>query len=85
MAKVIMDDKEYDIENMSDGVKAQVAALRYVRNEIVHNKLHAAALETAHSAYMSALKKSLDEEHGEGIVGEVADTLTGEDGNIKLD
>ena len=47
MAKVIMDNKEYDIENMSDDAKAQVTALRYVRNEIVLNKLHAAALETA--------------------------------------
>ena len=80
-----MDNKEYDIENMSDDAKAQVTALRYVRNEIVLNKLHAAALQTAQNAYITALKKSLDEEHGEGIVGEVADTLTGEDGNIKLD
>lgn len=85
MAKVIMDNKEYDVENMSDDAKAAVTALRYVEKEIEQSKLHTAALETAKHSYIKLLKKFLGEEHGEGIIGEVADTLTGEDGNIKFD
>ena len=85
MAKVIVNNKEYDTENMSDDAKAVVTALKYVQNEIVQSKQHVVVLETAKDAYITALKKCLDEEHDKGIIGVVADTLTSEDGNIKFD
>ena len=79
MAKVTIDDKEYDIENLSDETKAQLNALKYVQNELTKIQLHAAALQTARNAYLIGLKKSLKEEYGEGI------EIEAESENIRFD
>ena len=78
MAKVTIDDKEYDIENLSDETKAQLNSLKYVQNELAKIQLHAAALEIAQNAYLIGLKKSLKED-GEEIEVEV------ESENIRFD
>ena len=60
MAKVNINDKEYDTDNMSDEAKKQLGSLQFVQGEI--NKLNAqiAVCRTAAVAYTAALKKEID-------------------------
>ncbi|MDG2140278.1 MAG: DUF6447 family protein [Gammaproteobacteria bacterium] len=66
MAKITLDEKEYDTEQMSEGATAQLQALQFVNNEITMLKLRGAALETAKNAYIRALKSILEEGEGDG-------------------
>ena len=61
MATVTIDDKEYDVDTLSDAAKEQLGSLQFVRAEI--NKLNAqlAVYKTAGVAYTAALKKELDD------------------------
>ena len=68
MAKITLDEKEYDTEQMSEEAIAQLQALQFVNNEITALKLRGAALETAKNAYINALKSIL--EKGEGDMDE---------------
>ena len=60
MAKIKIDDVEYDTEDMSDNAKAQVASLQF--NEAHMNRLRneLAIADTAKIAYVNALKQELD-------------------------
>ena len=60
MAKIKIDDKEYDTDNMSDNAKAQLASLQF--NDVHINRLRneLAIADTARMAYTAALKKELD-------------------------
>ena len=60
MATLTLDDKTYDIDTLSDTAKAQAASLRFVTTEIERHKAQLAVLQTAYSAYVSALKKELE-------------------------
>ena len=71
MAKIIIDENEYDSENMSDDAKAQFKALQFVSNELNRLQLQSAALQTARLAYESALK---------GLIGEESDKVLDEAG-----
>ena len=62
MAKITIDEKEYETDDMSDEAKAQLQSLQFVNNEIVRQKLKTAALQTARVAYAKALKKELESE-----------------------
>jgi hypothetical protein len=59
MAKITIDDVEYDTDNMSDNAKAQVASLQF--NEAHMNRLRneLAIADTAKIAYVNALKVEL--------------------------
>ena len=70
MPKVVLDDKEYDTEDMSQEAIAQVQALQFVEGELVRAQMKGAALQTAKNAYVRALKSLLEE--GE----EIADDAT---------
>ncbi|MDG1026611.1 MAG: DUF6447 family protein [Gammaproteobacteria bacterium] len=61
MATITIDDKEYDVESLSDESKAQLVSLRYVDSELERLQAHAAALQTARIAYGRALKETLEE------------------------
>lgn len=65
MAKIIIDEKEYDSDDLSDEIKAQVVSLQWTQNEIQRVALQQAALQTARNAYGRALKELLGED-GDG-------------------
>ena len=67
MAKIIIDEIEYDSENMSDEAKAQIKALQFISNEINRLQLQSAALQTAQHAYSNALKGLIGGESDEGL------------------
>ena len=61
MAKVTIDGKEFEVDDLSDKAKQQLASLQFVQNEL--NKINAqlAVYKTAQAAYSSALKNELPE------------------------
>lgn len=60
MAKITIDEKEYDTESMPEKALAQVQALQYLNNQLVELQLRAAAYQTARNAYSKALKTLLE-------------------------
>ena len=61
MAKITIDDKEYDTELMSEKALQQVQSLQYVNGQLMELQLRAAALQTARNAYANALKGMLED------------------------
>jgi type II secretory pathway component PulM len=59
MATIKIDNKEYDIDTLSDECKAQLASIQFVEQELSRLQAKAAAPQTAKNAYLQALKKSL--------------------------
>jgi type II secretory pathway component PulM len=59
MATLKIDNKEYDLDALSDECKAQLASIQFVEQELVRLQAQAAALQTAKAAYLQALHKSL--------------------------
>jgi ABC-type antimicrobial peptide transport system ATPase subunit len=59
MTKLNIDNKEYDVDTLSDECKAQLASIQYCDQELARLQAQAAALQTAKSAYTQALKSSL--------------------------
>ena len=53
------DNKEYDLDALSDECKAQLASLQFVDQELARLQAKAATLQTAKAAYLQALKSSL--------------------------
>jgi len=59
MATIKIDNKEYDLDTLSDECKAQLASIQFVEKELARLQAQAAALQTAKGAYLQALKSSL--------------------------
>jgi hypothetical protein len=59
MPTLKIDNKEYDLDTLSDECKAQLASIQFVDQELARLKAHAATLQTAKNAYLQALQKSL--------------------------
>mgnify|MGYP001442603186 FL=1 len=57
MAKVILDGKEYEFDELTDEAKGQVNSLQFVNNEIQKLEAQIAVCKTAQSAYTAALQK----------------------------
>ena len=62
MAKITIDENEYETDDMSDEAKAQLQSLQFVDNEIAREQAKTAALQTARNAYAQALQKELESE-----------------------
>jgi hypothetical protein len=62
MAKITIDEKEYDVDDLSDEAKAQVVSLNFVDAELNRLQLKVAAMQTARNAYGTALKSLLGED-----------------------
>lgn len=60
MPKIIIEDIEYNTEDLSDNGKAQLASLQFL--EVQMNKLQSeiAVYKTAKNSYMVALKQELE-------------------------
>lgn len=59
MTTLKIDNKEYDLDTLSDECKDQLASIQFVEQELVRLQAKAAALQTAKAAYLQALKNSL--------------------------
>ena len=62
MTKITIDEKDYDVEDLSDEAKAQVISLNFVDAELNQLQLKVAAMQTARNAYANALKSLLGED-----------------------
>ena len=69
MTIIKIDDKEYDLDTLSDEAKAQLVSLQFCDQELARLQDQAAALQTARMAYAKALKDALPAMHA-------GDTLT---------
>ena len=59
MPTIKIDNKEYDLDTLSNECKAQLASIQYVEQELVRLQAQAAALQTARLAYSKALQAAL--------------------------
>ena len=59
MAILKIDNKEYDLDTLSEECKAQLASIQFVEQELARLQAKTAALQTAKNAYLQALKASL--------------------------
>jgi hypothetical protein len=60
MAKIKIDDKEYDTDIMSNEAKNALAATQFTETEIQRLQAKLAAMQTARMAYISGLKQLLE-------------------------
>jgi hypothetical protein len=59
MTTVTIDNKVYDLANLSDECKAQLNSIQFVEQELVRLQDKAAVLQTAKNTYLQALKAAL--------------------------
>ncbi len=59
MTTIKIDNKEYDLDTLSDECKAQLASIQFVEQELARLQAQAAVLQTAKAAYLQSLKASL--------------------------
>jgi hypothetical protein len=59
MPSIKIDNKEYDLDTLSEQCKAQLASIRFVEQELARLQAQAAVLQTAKAAYLQGLKSSL--------------------------
>ena len=60
MASITIDGKEYNVDNISDAGKEQLASIKFSQNEIQALEARVAICKTAIVAYTTALRKELD-------------------------
>jgi len=65
MPTINIDNVEYDLETLSDQAKAQIGSLQAVDRRITLLQEELAILQTARSAYATALKRLLSENDAE--------------------
>jgi hypothetical protein len=63
MTTIKIDDKDYDLETLSDEAKNQLVSLQFVDAELQRLNAQAAVLQTARLAYANALKDALPSVH----------------------
>ena len=61
MPSVTIDDKEYNLEDLSEGARSQLASLRVTDQKIAQLQTELAIVQTARMAYANALKNELDQ------------------------
>ena len=67
MATITIDDKEYDLDAMSEEAKAQLVSIQFVDAELARLNAQSAAYQTARVGYANELKKHLDVLAGDTI------------------
>ena len=60
MASITIDGKEYNLEDLNNTAKEQLASLQFAQNEIKRLEGQIAITRTAAAAYSNALKSELD-------------------------
>ena len=59
MPNIKIDNKEYDLDTLSDECKAQLASLQFVEQELSRLQAQAAVLQTARVAYAKGVQAAL--------------------------
>ena len=59
MPNIIIDNKSYDLDALSEEAKAQLASIQFVDGELARLQAKTAALQTARIAYSNALQAAL--------------------------
>jgi len=59
MPSIKIDEKDYELDDLSDEAKAQLASLQFVDAELQRINAQAAVLQTARMAYSKALNEAL--------------------------
>ena len=59
MTTITIDDKEYDLDTLSEEAKAQLVSIQFVDQELQRVNAQAAVLQTARVAYSKALNDAL--------------------------
>ncbi|MDI1231255.1 MAG: DUF6447 family protein [Methylobacter sp.] len=59
MTTITIDNKEYELESLSEEAKAQLASLQFVDAELQRLNARSAVLQTARIAYSKALNDAL--------------------------
>jgi hypothetical protein len=62
MAKITIDEVEYDTESLSQEALAQLQSIQFVDSELARLQGRAAAMSTARIAYSNALQELLPKE-----------------------
>ena len=62
MAKVNIDGKEYEFDDLTNDQKAQVVSLRFVQEELKRLAAQIAVYKTAERSYSLALKDQLNDQ-----------------------
>ena len=60
MTKLNIDNKEYELDTLSDECKAQLASIQFCDQELARLQAQAAAYQTARMAYAKALNQALN-------------------------
>ena len=77
MTTIKIDDKDYELEDLSDEAKNQLQSIRFVDQELMRLQAKAAALQTARNAYGRALTLALGaEEKEEDLELELPDDIS---------
>jgi len=59
MPSITIDNKNYDLDTLSDGAKAQLASIQFADQELARLQAKSAAMQTARAAYARALGELL--------------------------
>jgi hypothetical protein len=59
MTTIRIDEMDYELEQLSDEVRAQLTSMQFVDGELVRLQAQVAAMQTARNAYANALKELL--------------------------
>jgi len=59
MATIKFNDKEYEIETLSDEAKLQLQSIQFIDQELLRLQAQAAVMQTARIAYSNALQAAL--------------------------
>ena len=59
MPIIKIDEKDYELDNLSEDAKAQLASLQFVDSELQRMNAKIAVLQTARMAYSKALNEAL--------------------------
>ena len=60
MATVKINNEEYNLDDLTDKAKENLASLQFVQNELKRQQAQIAVLNTAASAYSNALNKEIN-------------------------
>ena len=63
MAKVNIDGKEYEFDDLSDKAKANLVSLQFVQGELKRLNAQVAVYKTAEVGYVKELKGELDSDN----------------------
>jgi hypothetical protein len=59
MPSIAIDNKDYDLDALSDEAKAQLTSIQFVDQELARLQAKSAAMQTARAAYARALGELL--------------------------